>query len=182
RGCVSGFVGNGGINARVYGYGARWFDRRRGTALALIASGQAAAGTVLAPVFGHAIGWFGWRHTMQIYAALAIVLIIPVAFLIFPQLPRGASNLGGRDEPPAGAAVFGLRPHTAFALLGLASFLCCVPMAMPQGDLVGFCNDLGIPVARGSAMLSVMLASGFMGRQLRGFVANRIGGFRTVLA
>ena len=119
---------------------------------------------------------------MQIYAALAIILIIPVAFLILRQLPRAASNLGGRHEPAAAAAVFGLRPHTAFALLCLASFLCCVPMAMPQGHLVAFCNDLGIPVARGSAMLSVMLAFGFMGRQLWGFVADRIGGLRTVLA
>src|SRR5262249_47544457 len=163
RGCVSGFVGNGGINARVYVYVARWFDRRRGTALALIASGQAAAGTVLAPVFAHAIGWFGWRHTMQIYAALATVLIIPAALLIFRQLPRAASHLEGRHEPASAAAVFGLRPNTAFALLCLASFLCCVPMAMPQGHLVAFCNDLGIPIARGSAMLSVMLAFGFMG-------------------
>ena len=47
---------------------------------------------------------------------------------------------------------------------------------------MAFCNDLGIPIARGSAMLSVMLAFGFMGRQLWGFVADRIGGLRTVLA
>jgi predicted MFS family arabinose efflux permease len=46
---------------------------------------------------------------------------------------------------------------------------------------VAFCNDLGIPIARGSAMLSVMLAFGFMGRQLWGVVADRIGGLRTVL-
>jgi len=166
HGLFIGFLGNAGINAPLYVYVARWFDRRRGTALALIASGQAA----------------GWRYTMQIYAALAIVLIIPVAFLIFRQLPRAASHLEGRHEPAAAAAVFGLRPNTAFALLCLASFLCCVPMAMPQGHLVAFCNDLGITVARGSAMLSVMLAFGFMGRQLWGFIADRIGGLRTVLA
>ena len=179
HGLFIGLLGNAGINAPLYVYVARWFDRRRGTALALIASGQAAAGTVLAPVFGHTIGWFGWRHTMQIYATLAIVLIIPVAFLVFRQLPRAASHLEGRHEPAA--AVFGLRPHTVFALLCLASFLCCVPMAMPQGHLVAFCNDLGIPVARASVMLSVMLAFGFMGRQLWGFIADRIGGLRTVL-
>src|SRR5215472_5935013 len=180
HGLFMGLLGNAGINAPLYVYVARWFDRRRGTALALIASGQAAAGTVLAPVFGHTIGWVGWRHTMQIYAALATVLIIPVAFLVFRQLPRAASHLEGRHEPAA--AVFRLRPHTAFALLCLASFLCCVPMAMPQGHLVAFCNDLGIPVARGSAMLSVMLAFGFMGRQLWGVVAATFGlGFSGII-
>jgi MFS family permease len=47
---------------------------------------------------------------------------------------------------------------------------------------VAFCSDLGIPVTRGSVMLSVLLAFGFMGRQLWGFIADRIGGLRTVLA
>jgi len=55
-------------------------------------------------------------------------------------------------------------------------------MAMPQGHLVAFCSDLGIPVTRGSAMLSVLLAFGFMGRQFWGFIADQVGGLRTVLA
>ena len=86
--------GNAGINAQLYVYVARWFDRRRGTALALIASGQAAAGTILAPLFGRTIEWFGWRHTMQIYAVFAFVVIIPVAFLVFRSLPREGLNKG----------------------------------------------------------------------------------------
>jgi len=108
-------------------------------------------------------------------------VIIPVAFLVFRSLPRAASAAGERHEPVASAAVLGLRPRTAFAFLCLASFLCCVPMAMPQGHLVAFCSDIGIPLTRGSAMLSVLLASGFIGRQLWGFIADRIGGLRTVL-
>jgi MFS family permease len=181
HGLFMGLLGNAGINAPLYVYVARWFDRRRGTALALIASGQAAAGTIMAPLFGRGIEWIGWRHTMQSYAVFAAVVIIPVAFLVFRTLPRAASAVGGRHEPIAGAAVLGLRPRTAFAFLCLASFLCCVPMAMPQGHLVAFCSDVGIPVTRGSAMLSVLLAFGFIGRQLWGFIADRIGGLWTVL-
>src|SRR3954467_10627611 len=181
HGLFIGLLGNSGLNAPLYVYVARWFDRRRGTALALIASGQAAAGTILAPLFGRTIEWFGWRHTMQIYAVFAVVVIIPVAFLVFRSLPKTASTAGGRHEPIAGALILGLRARTAFAFLCLASFLCCVPMAMPQGHLVAFCSDLGIPVTRGSAMLSVLLAFGFIGRQLWGFIADRIGGLRTVL-
>src|SRR6201995_3004027 len=133
--CV-GLLGNAGINAPLYVYVTHWFDRRRGTALALIASGQAAAGTTLAPLFGRTIEWFGWRHTMQIYGVFAAVVIIPVAFLVFRAVPKVAGPAAGRHEPVAGAAVLGLRPQTAFAFLCLASFLCCVPMAMPQGHLV----------------------------------------------
>jgi MFS family permease len=39
HGLFMGLLGNAGINAPLYVYVARWFDRRRGTALALIASG-----------------------------------------------------------------------------------------------------------------------------------------------
>ena len=50
-------------------------------------------------------------------------------------------------------------------------------MAMPQGHLVAFCSDVGIPVTHGSTMLSVLLACAFLGRQLWGAVADRVGGF-----
>ena len=40
HGVFIGLLGNGGINAPLYVYVSRWFDRRRGAALALISSGQ----------------------------------------------------------------------------------------------------------------------------------------------
>jgi MFS family permease len=177
-----GVLGNAGINAPLYVYVARWFDRRRGTALALIAGGQAVAGTVWAPLFGHAIQAIGWRYTMQLYAVFAIVAILPTAFLIFGDPPQAANVDEACVRPPPRASVLGLRPRTAFGLLSLAGFLCCVPMAMPQGHLVAYCGDLGIPVTRGAAILSVLLVCAFVGRQFWGFVADRFGGLRTVLA
>ena len=93
-----------------------------------------------------------------------------------------AAAAGGPPEPAVGTPVLGMRPRTALALLSLASFLCCVPMAMPQGHLVAFCSDVGIPLTHGSAMLSVLLACAFIGRQFWGFVADRYGGLRAILA
>jgi predicted MFS family arabinose efflux permease len=66
--------------------------------------------------------------------------------------------------------------------LCLAGFLCCVPMAMPQGHLVAFCSDIGIAPSHGAAMLSLLLGCAFFSRIGWGFVADRIGGLRTVLA
>jgi len=39
HGLFIGFLGNGGLNAPLYIYVSRWFDWRRGSALALISSG-----------------------------------------------------------------------------------------------------------------------------------------------
>jgi MFS family permease len=183
HGLFMGLLGNAGLNAPLYVYVARWFDRRRGTALALIASGQAVAGTIWAPLFGHALGWIGWQRTMQLYALFVVAVIPPVAFLVFRSLPKPEGYAGGGlAAPAAGAPVLGLKPRTALGLLSLASFLCCVPMAMPQGHLVAFCSDVGIPLTQGSMMLSLLLACAFVGRQFWGFVADRYGGLRAVLA
>jgi MFS family permease len=182
HGLLMGLLGNAGINAPLYVYVARLFDRRRGTALALIASGQAVAGTIWAPLFGHAIEAYGWRHTMQFYAVFATAAVLPAAFLVFRALPKAAGGGGAGTEPTPGASILGLQPRTALGLLSLAGFLCCVPMAMPQGHLVAYCSDVGIPVTHGAAMLSLLLACAFVSRQFWGFVADRIGGLRTVLA
>jgi MFS family permease len=182
HGLFMGLLGNAGLNAPLYVYVARWFDRRRGTALALIASGQAVAGTIWAPLFAHALPWIGWQRMMQVYALFAVAVILPVAFLVFRRVPGVARAAGAPAEPAEGAPVLGLKPRTALGLLSLASFLCCVPMAMPQGHLVAFCSDVGIPLTQGSAMLSLLLACAFAGRQFWGFVADRYGGLRAVLA
>ena len=48
HGLFMGLIGIGGINAPFYVYVSRWFDRRRGSALALISSGAYLAGAVAA--------------------------------------------------------------------------------------------------------------------------------------
>jgi MFS family permease len=52
---------------------------------------------------------------------------------------------------------------------------------MPQGHLVAFCSDLGIARSTGALMLSVLLGTAFVSRQLWGAISDRIGGLSTVL-
>jgi MFS family permease len=59
--------------------------------------------------------------------------------------------------------------------------MCCIPMAMPQGHLVAFCTDLGISRAVSALMLSVLLGTAFLSRQIWGAISDRIGGLATVL-
>ena len=49
HGLFIGLIGLGGINAPMYIYVSRWFDRRRGSALALISSGSYLAGAMWPP-------------------------------------------------------------------------------------------------------------------------------------
>jgi MFS family permease len=181
-GVFCGLLGNSGINAPLYIYVSRWFDRRRGTALALLGSGSSVSAAIWAPIFAAAEAHVGWRHTMLGFAALEVVLILPAAAFFLGPAPEAASAAGDRHGPQRGAPVMGLKPAIVLGGLCTAGFLCCVPMAMPQGHLVAFCSDVGIPASQGAAMLSVLLGCAFISRQLWGYVADRIGGLRTVLA
>ena len=97
HGLFIGLIGLGGINAPLYIYVSRWFDRRRGSALALISSGSYLAGSLWPPVFERAIAGLGWCQTMLCYATAEIVIIVPLAAFYFrhpPELFHPAAALG----------------------------------------------------------------------------------------
>jgi MFS family permease len=54
-------------------------------------------------------------------------------------------------------------------------------MSMPQVHIVAYCGDLGYGPAAGARMLSLMLGFGIVSRLLSGWVADHIGGLRTLL-
>ncbi len=181
HGLFIGFLGIGGINAPMYVYVSRWFDRRRGSALALISSGSYLAGALWPPAFERAIGAFGWRQTMLWYALADIVVIVPLALIYFRHPPEVIHPAAGAATARATARVLGWHPNAVFALMCCAAVLCCIPMAMPQGHLVAFCSDLGISRSAGALMLSVLLGAAFVSRQIWGAISDRIGGLATVL-
>ncbi|HKS89607.1 MAG TPA: MFS transporter [Stellaceae bacterium] len=175
-----GFLGNGALYPPLLVYVSRWFDRRRGTALALISSGQYIAGMAWPTLFEHVMSSYGWRATMAGFAAVVLVAV-PIAAL-FLQRPPAAALAGDGIETAGRRAVLGLRPNAVLTILAIASFCCCIPMAIPQGHLVAFCSDVGIPAAQGAAMLSVFQGAAFTSRVFWGWLADRIGGLKTVLA
>ena len=180
-GVFVGLLGNAGLNAPLYVYVSRWFDRRRGTALALISSGQYVAGALWPVLFEQSIQAVGWQHTMRLFGLLEVVVVVPTALLVLRQPPEPAPVSLTSNAPRPGHAVLGMPPNLTLLLLAVASFCCCVPMAMPQGQLVAFCGDLGIPATQGAVMLSVLLACAFASRQFWGWLSDRIGGLGTVM-
>jgi len=180
HGLFIGLIGLGGINAPLYVYVSRWFDRRRGSALALISSGSYLAGAVWPPLFERAVATIGWRETMLWYALLQMLVILPLAAIFFRHPPEAVSTAAARGSSADSERVLGWPPNVVFAVLCAAGILCCVPMAMPQGHLVAFCGDLGISRSVGAVMLSVLLGTAFLSRQIWGAISDRIGGLSTV--
>jgi MFS family permease len=182
HGLFIGLLGIGGINAPFYVYVSRWFDRRRGSALALISSGSFLAGALWPSIFERVIAYAGWRHAMLYYAVLELVTIVPAAAIVLHQPPESPHHAVLTSVARDTETVMGWPANTVFVLMACAIFTCCVPMSMPQAHLVAFCSDLGISAAQGAAMVSVLLGTAFVSRQVWGALSDRVGGLYTMLA
>ncbi len=180
-GVFVGLIGLSGINAPLYVYISKWFERRRGSALALISSGTYIAGALWPPIFERAIAYAGWRQAMLWFAILEAGLIVPLAALFLRRAPEQPLASVMHHAASERGDVLGWPPNIVFAALCAAIFLCCVPMSMPQSHLVALCSDLGISKAHGAAMLSVLLGTAFLSRQIWGLISDRLGGLQTVL-
>ena len=159
---------------------SRWFDRKRGIAVAMAASGNYLAGTIWPPVVQHATAAYGWRQTHLFIGLFCLATLIPLALAM--RRPPPAST-GLREGAAANRllANSGLSPRTLMVLLSIAGLSCCMAMSMPQVHIVAYCGELGYGVARGAEMLSLMLAFGIFSRVGSGFLADRIGGVATLL-
>jgi len=181
HGLFIGLIGNGGINAPLYVYVSKWFDRHRGSALALISSGVYIAGAIWPPLFERLVAAMGWQQTMLAYGLFEMIVIIPLAAVFLRASPKFPRAYVGTFASPSHGKVIGWPPGLVYGLLCAAAFLCCMPMALPQTHLVAFCSDLGIAPSHGAAMLSVVLGSGFLSRQLWGAFSDRVGGAVTLV-
>ena len=181
HGVFMGLFGASCMFSPIMTYVSRWFDRRRGAAIALISSGQYVAGVVWPLTFQYTVEAFGWRNAMLLYAAIVPCLVIPLALLFFRPPPETPASGAFHADPPRGGRVAGLRPNVALGLFSLAIFACCMTMAMPMQHMVAFCSDIGIGPTRGAVMLSVLLGSAFLARQFWGWLSDRIGGTPTIL-
>ena len=159
---------------------SRWFVRRRGLAVVVVASGNYLAGGIWPLLMNLAMPLIGWRAT---YAGIGLVVaatVLPLALLMRRQ-PSAAVIAAAERATTVARAEAGISPRLLMALLILAGFSCCVAMSMPQVHIVAYCGDLGYGVARGAEMLSLMLFLGIVSRIGSGIVADRIGGAATLM-
>ena len=158
---------------------SHWFDRYRGLAVAIAASGNYIGGTIWPPLVNWGMQTHGWRAThiaVGIFTAVAMTLA-----LIVLRMLMGAATRRSHVNAPPPRVDLRLSTNALTAMLSLASIACCVAMSMPQVHIVAYCGDLGYGVARGAEMLSLMLGFGIISRIGSGFLADRIGGIRTLL-
>ena len=159
-----------------------WFTRRRGIAMAVIASGSYLAGTAWPPIVQHFIETQGWRRTYLSIGIFCVATMVPLALLALRRpSPLTETTSATPDVALRSLRPLGMSPAALQTLLVVAGLSCCVAMSMPQVHIVAYCGDLGHGAAPGARMLSLMLGFGIVSRLGSGWICDRIGGRRTLL-
>lgn len=177
QGVLIGFLGSSTVFGPLVADISLWFDKRRGMAVGICASGNYLAGTIWPPLIQAGIDSIGWRATYVAVGVACVATMLPLAMVLRRPPPPAKPGIAGAGE--AGAMPVSAR--TLQALLVVAGLTCCLAMAMPQVHIVAYCGDLGYGVARGAEMLSLMLGFGVASRLASGWICDRIGGVKTLL-
>ena len=179
QGLLIGFLGCSATFAPLVADTSLWFNRRRGIAVAICASGNYLGGTVWPPVVQYFFDSVGWRQTYMGVGVFCVAAMLPLTLMLRRRPPGLAPAAPGVTS--GAPRDLGLRPALLLGLLCTAGVACCVAMSMPQVHIVALCGDLGFAAARGAEMLSLMLGFGIVSRLTFGWISDHIGGLRTLL-
>jgi MFS family permease len=188
QGILIGLLGSSATFAPLMTDISFWFDKKRGIAVAICASGNYLGGALWPALVQPIVEAYGWRTTFTGIGLFCWVTMIPLSLLLhkgtatsnklrYQAIPKvvGSTNLAALELP------LGMSPKKLLIFLCIAGVACCVAMAMPQVHIVAYCNDLGYGTLRGAQMLSTMLAFGIASRLISGLICDRIGGLKTLM-
>ena len=171
-------IGTSTTFAPLIAHVSHWFDRRKGAAVGIIASGQYLSGAIWPTVLESSVQGYGWQQTYWFVGLIVLVLALPLSLVLRKTPATDKSVAGSRNDWDQ--KDIPVSPAWLIALLMVAIFCCCIAMSMPQVHMVAFCGDLGFGAATGAKMLSVMLAFGVVSRLGFGWLSDHIGGLKTV--
>jgi len=170
---------------------ARWFDRRRGLAIGISASGTGLGIVLVAPLAAYLITLLGWRMAYVGLAVFIFIMVISLAMLLrrdpaeMGLLPDGARQIQADEltHLPNGrpAAVQRdslmrsiLRSRIFWAVGGIRGiFGICVSMIMTH--LVPYATDVGLTTIEAAMVLSVASGIQVASQMSVGGISDAIG-------
>ena len=158
----------------------RWFVKKRGLALGVTMSGSGIGVFVLSPIVNQLITIYGWRTTYALIGALAFVLVLTSAFVLFRNPEQKGLKPYGAEESvlpttekglPLGAVI------RSIAFFKLVAIIITSMMAIQSINihLVPYARDIGISSALAATALGTMGGFTVVGRISMGIIVDRLG-------
>jgi MFS family permease len=109
QGLLIGLMGSSATFAPLVADASLWFDRRRGIAVAICASGNYLGGAIWPPIVQHFVETVGWRQAYAGVGIFCVLTMLPLAF----ALRRRPPALGGPEPTTAARADSASGPSAA---------------------------------------------------------------------
>ena len=165
-----------------------WFDTRRSLAVSLVSAGMGMAPMTMSPLAAWLVQGHDWRTALQVIAALAAAIMVPVALLVrrppalaqatVAQAPSAATP--GAAQEPATSVGQAMR-SAPFLILVLTSFLSCATHSGPIFHTVSYAVTCGIPLMAAVSIYSLEGLAGLGGRLVFGLLGDRFGAARVLV-
>jgi MFS family permease len=159
-----------------------WFDTHRSLAVSLVSAGMGMAPMTMSPLAAWLVSIHDWRTSLLIIAAVAAVIMLPVAFLVRrpPALAGEGATVPGEAAESAMSLGQALR-SPQFITLVLTNFFCCATHSGPIIHTVSYAVTCGIPLIAAVSIYSMEGLAGLGGRVAFGLLGDRFGAKRTLV-
>jgi len=187
-------IGTGPVYVLVVSVASRWFIKKRGLAIGIVASGAGIGLMVMTPFAAWLITNYGWNTSYFILALIAFIMV-PCALLLkgdphekeaslkVNELSNSKYNAHNKQNysKPGDYSLAQAVKYSNFWLLQIIFFLLAFSIFIIQTHLVPHAIDLGINPVESASVLSIIGGGAVLGRLVIGKASDNMGRKRVAI-
>ena len=161
---------------------SHWFAENRGRALGLSAAGTSIGGITLPATFAFLINFYGWRITLELFAASILLILLPIIlFTVRDKLPLAKKEVDTTRADSESLSVKKSIEMTTrdfisipnFWYLGISLGILFSGYSAVLANLTPYVIDLGLETKDASFFIMIIAINGLLGKLLFGFAADK---------
>ena len=155
---------------------SEWFSSNRASAIGIVYAGTGVGIMVLAPLSEWLISGYGWAPALQIYAAVVLVVLLPMVWAFYQHGPYGEKlrhHGAKKDDRAQWSAKLALK-SLQFWLLFIARIAAASGTTVIVTHQVAHVVDVGFSKLLSASIFGLAGITSSFGRVIFGFIADRL--------